>query len=137
MARLNIIICDLCKNMSKVTLPFGITLQSGKGKNKELTKAEICQQCYDATRGRIESDFDLNNSFSSRPRRETGRPANNMPSPEKIEIADGESIVPSNVDNIAPPPRQMKCTHEQTSVIDNEGTKIYLKCKECGEEWEA
>jgi hypothetical protein len=68
---------------------------------------------------------------------ETRRPVNHLPSQDKIEIAEGESIVPSNIDNIAPPPRQMKCSHERTSVMDNRGDKIHLKCKECGEEWEA
>ena len=137
MARLNIIICDLCKSMSKVTLPFGITLQSGKGKNKELTKAEICQKCYDSTRSRIESDFEFNNSFSSRPRTEN-RIASHLSNPDKIEIAAGESIVPSNVDNIAPPP-QKKCLHDEKSIYDYDDVTetSYLRCKECGEEWEA
>ncbi len=132
MARLNIIICDLCKSMSKVTLPFGITLQSGKGKSKELTRAEICQNCYDLTLSRIESDFEFNKSFSTKPRMEVG-----TISPDKIEIAVGESIVPSNLDNVAPPPQKMQCTHMHTSLMDDEGTKLHLKCKDCGEEWEA
>lgn len=136
MARHNIIICDLCKNISKVTLPFGMTLQSGKGKNREITKAEICQKCYDSTRSRIESDFEFNNSFSSRPRMETRGAVSHLPSSDKIEIAAGESIVPSNIDNIAPPP-QKKCFHEHTSLTDDDGEKSYLKCKDCGEEWEA
>lgn len=101
MARLNIIICDLCKNMSKATLQFGLTLQSGKGKNKEVKRAEICQKCYDVLIKKIESDFEFNNNFS-------------LPRVEKVEIAEGESMVPSNINNVAPPP-QPTCPHDKTS----------------------
>ena len=114
--------------MSKATLPFNITLQSGKGKNKEVTKAEICQQCYDATCSRIESEFEFNNDFSQKTRSGALSPA--------IEITKGESIVPSNVDNIKPPP-QPKCLHDRKSILEDDGEKTYLKCNECGEEWEA
>ena len=133
MARLNIIICDICKGMSNVTLLFGVTLQSGKGKNKELTKAEICQKCYDDLTSRIKSDFDFDNSFSSRPRLEKNRTAL-LPSPLKVEIAEGESIVPSNVNNITPPPQPM-CLHDRKSFVEDK--EDYLRCRDCGEEWKA
>ena len=120
MARLNIIICDLCKSMSKVTLPFCITLQSGKGKNREVNKAEICQGCYDNLYKKIESDFEFNNSFSSQPRM------------EKVDITHGESIVPSNLNNVAPPP-QPSCLHDRTSFDPPSN----IRCRDCGEEWRA
>jgi hypothetical protein len=135
MARLNIIICDLCKGMSKVTLPYGMTLQSGKGKDREVTKAEICQKCYEDLSQRIQSDFDFNNSFSSRPRKDI-KPAAELSPIDIIEIAKGENMVPSNIDNIAPPP-QPKCLHGATSIIDDDGVTTQLKCRDCGEEWKA
>jgi len=60
-----------------------------------------------------------------------------MPTPEIIEIGKGETIVPSNIDNIAPTPQKVKCLHGKSSLVDVKGTISYLKCKECGEEWEA
>ena len=86
MAHLKIIICDLCKKISKAALPFMLTLQSGKGKGKEVTKAEICCPCYDKLYERIQSEFKFD-SFS-------------QSHVEKIEIANGESIVKSNLNNI-------------------------------------
>lgn len=120
MARLSIIICDLCKSMSKVTLPFCITLQSGKGKTKEVKKADICQGCYDNLYKKIEHDFEFNNSFLPQPK------------VEKVDIAEGESIVPSNLNNIVPPPRP-SCLHDRTSFEPPND----IKCKDCGEEWKA
>ena len=118
MAKLNIIICDLCKNVSKVELPFTITLQSGKGKDKEVTKAEICIECYNELYKRIELDFDFNNSLTPQPRKT-----------EKIEI-DGEVIVPSNLNTAAT--QKLKCQHERTSFDPPN-----LICRDCGEEWRA
>jgi len=130
MARLNIIICDLCKGISKVTLQYILTLQSGKGKDKEVTKAEICPTCHEDLIGRVKSEFEFNNSFSSKPRREH----RTTPSQDVIEIVEGESIVASNVDNIAPPP-QPRCLHDRKSFIEDK--EDYLRCRDCGEEWKA
>jgi len=121
MARLNIIICDLCKQMSKVTLSFALTLQSGKGKDKEVTKSEICQKCYDNLKGRIKSDFDFNNSFSPQPRVEI------------IDIANGEVIVPSKLNTVIAPPPQPSCLHEIKSFEPPNN----VRCRDCGEEWKA
>jgi len=117
-ARLNIIICDLCKSISSATLPFALALQSGKGKDKEQTKAEICQKCYDSIYKKIESDFDFNKSLKPQPRL------------EKIEITEGESIVPSK--NITSVPLEHKCPHDKTSFDPPN-----LRCRDCGEEWRA
>lgn len=120
MAKLNIIICDLCQNMSKVELPFTLTLQSGKGKDKEITKAEICITCYNELYKRIELDFDLNNSLIPQPR-----------SMEKIKIAEGESIVPSRTNTVIAAPKP-QCYHDKTSYDPPN-----ITCKDCGEEWKA
>jgi len=106
--------------MSKATLQFGLTLQSGKGKTKEVKKSEICQECYDRLYKKIENEFEFNNSFSSQPRM------------EKVEIAEGESIVPSNINNVVPPP-EPSCLHEKTSFDPPNN----IRCRDCGEEWKA
>ena len=119
MAKLNIIICDLCQSISKVELPFTITLQSGKGKDKEVTKAEICITCYNELYKRVELDFDFNNSLTPQPRKT-----------ERVEITDGETIVPSNLNIVAT--QEQKCYHDKTSYDPPN-----LTCKDCGEEWKA
>jgi hypothetical protein len=107
--------------MSKVSLSFTLVLQSGKNKDKEVTKSEICQNCYDDLYGSIKSDFEVNNSF----------PLPQTENPKKIEITKGETIVPSNTDNIALPP-QPKCYHDKKSFDEP-----YVTCRDCGEKWRA
>lgn len=125
MARFSIIVCDLCPKISKEELPYSLALQKGKGKDKEVTKAEICSSCFSTLIEKIESDFDLNQL-----------PQNNeqvMQIGEQKVIADGETLVPSNLDNVAKLPGRIEqtCGHEKTSFEPPNN----VKCKECGDEW--
>jgi len=119
MARLSIIICDLCKSMSKETLPFMLSLQSGKGKNKEVTKAEICSTCLNELKSKIESEFNITNNFSQETK------------VEKKEIAAGETIVASQLNNVTAAPARPECTHDANEFEPPNN----LTCKDCGEQW--
>lgn len=123
MARLSIIVCDLCRTVSNEELPYSLTLQKGRGKGKEVVKAEICSTCFSSFVEKIESDFDINQL-----------PQNKTPKVlEKKVIAEGETVVPSNIDNITEIPSEYadKCPHNKTSFEPPNRAK----CRECGEEW--
>lgn len=103
-----------------------MTLQKGKGKNKEVFRAEICSTCFDVLTQKITSEIDLNQLPQS------GAGANNIPVEKKV-IADGETLVPSSLDNVAPAPARQSsvCRHEQASF---EPPGI-VKCRKCGDTW--
>lgn len=60
MARLSIIVCDLCKKMAEST-NHKLQIASGRGDGKVAQKAEICQACFDDLKRRLDSSVSLNN----------------------------------------------------------------------------
>lgn len=133
MARLSIIVCDLCnvpshtirKGTSKEELPYNLSLQQGKGKDKEVHKAEICKKCFDGIITKLSDDFNVNTL-----------PQINMKQvvniPPKV-IAEGETIVPSSAENITdlPSKNENTCSHEKAS-FEPPGK---MKCRDCEFEW--
>ncbi len=124
MAKLSIIICDLCKKINEAKEEYLLTIQVGKGKDREVTKAEICSTCYEKLSDAINSEFE----FNKLPQQQ------NSPG---IEIGRGENIVPSNINNVAPPPQLQvdKCKHDSRSLTPV-GETTWFVCRDCGHEWE-
>ena len=106
MARINLIICDLCKKPNNSELY--LSLQDGRGKNKKVVKAEICQLCFEKLTN------DINREYSLEPQKRLG---------------EGETIIPSKAENIVKNPRP-KCYHDNNSY-----EPPYFICKDCGEKW--
>jgi len=130
MATMNLSICDLCKLVSKDGLPFRFTLQKKGKKGAANIKAEICQVCFDDFSSRIESEisFEQLNKSATKPPRQ-------MKSVDGLRmIQDNIAVVPSAMDYDTAYNRsgQSKCGHEKTSF-----DPPYIKCKECGDQWEA
>ena len=114
MARSAITVCDLCNKIVE-DADFKLVLSSGKGKDKEVTKAEICLDCYEKIKSAIESSFDFNSDFS--------RPV--------INVLKGENIVPSTINNVTAAPQLKKsCSHEKKSYEPPD-----ITCLDCGHAW--
>lgn len=60
MARLSIIVCDLCKKMAEST-NHKLQIVGGRGDDKVVSKAEICQACFDDIKRRLDSTVSLSN----------------------------------------------------------------------------
>lgn len=46
MARLNVVMCDLCKKISKTDEPGLLKATRGRGESKQVINAEVCDSCF-------------------------------------------------------------------------------------------
>ena len=125
MAKLNLIICDLCNGLNKCKIPYVLSLAAGKGQDREVKKAEICKNCYDQLSDDIDSEFDLTN-FSPNPKSQA------------VDLGAGQTIIPSQVNNIAPPPgrqAESKCAHDRKSMELDEKDISWFTCRDCDHKW--
>lgn len=108
MARLSVIICDLCKKLSQSA---GNKLQLFSGKKLDV-KGEICQKCFDDIKAKFSAEVNLETL--------------NQPTARKVH--DG-AIVPSTADNVAASPRRATtgCVHKNTKF-----QSPFIICEDCG-----
>lgn len=113
MARLNIIVCDLCGTSQKTDLEGRLTIKFGDIKPH---KAEICEVCVSDLLTRLNSDKVLQTP---------------KPSIKPKVLDNGEVIVPSALTNEQIKHSNQKkpvCAHERTSFEES-----HLVCKDCGD----
>jgi hypothetical protein len=62
MARLNVVLCDFCKNISKTDVePAKLRIVKGRGEDKINIQAEICDACLENFKKKIEQPVSLEN----------------------------------------------------------------------------
>lgn len=109
MARLSIIVCDLCKKMAEAT-DNKLQISSGKGDEKVVHKAEICQMCFDELRAKLDSSVSLDRiTQQSRP------------------IAQPSEPVTPIATRRRPPPDG--CTHSNSKF-----NSPFVTCLDCGDQ---
>lgn len=125
MAKFNLSLCDYCHKLSKKEFNHFLILRKGKAKGGELTKAEICEECFDKFLSRIEAEVTLDG---------TNNPIKPTTNKNQIQLDDDAAIVPSNTDydTAYNKPTGVTCKHENTSFDPPNVT-----CKKCGEVWTA
>jgi len=145
MARISLVICDLCKEKIEDEAIFGIVLTS---RDEMGTNGEICKNCFRSLLSRLKSSPET--VLQTRLRTQGG--PNNSPQslrcigvqdggsgvvlgvsdavshPEgSKELSDGEFKVPSQAHTI--PREKSSCNHDRKSFADN-GEVICLECSE-------
>ena len=139
MANMNLLICDLCTKIKK-NLVYKLVLQhkdSRKAAHKEAglkpIRAEICQDCFDRLSSKIESEINLEEINKIQRKSITTQDWEEEPAVIKV-LDDGSSIVPSKTDYDPGhnKPASSACSHDKTSFDPPN-----VRCRDCGEEWEA
>lgn len=104
MAKLNIFVCDLCKQISLIS-NCKLTLISGRGKDRVTIKAEMCEKCEAGLRNKIDAEVNLEQAH---------------PTPSR-----SEPLTP--VASRRAPPDLSKCQHKNTSF-----NSPFITCQDCG-----
>ncbi len=111
MARINIVVCDLCGETQKASIDNKLSIKVGKDKPR---KAEVCAACTKDILERLDAD---KTTIQPKKTKQTGD--------------NGEIIVPSALTNERIKHSNQKkvvCAHERTSFEPPD-----LICKDCGD----
>ena len=67
MARLNVVLCDLCKKISKTDSPAILKAVKGRGEDKQVISAELCNSCFDDIKAKVDKIVSLDTITSGQP----------------------------------------------------------------------
>jgi hypothetical protein len=128
---MNLSICDLCNSIGRGSLPFRFTLHDrAKNKGGAIARAEICDACCERLMSQLEQELSFEQINKPQP--------STMQAPKRqpvlaTKIDEDTTMVPSAMDySRRDNTPESKCSHPETSY-----DPPYLKCKKCGEQWEA
>lgn len=115
MSSIRVYICATCNRTSKDKFDAKLSLNKGKGENKQCRRTLVCDVCFEEFLAKIDDELDINEIFNNSTRIKS--------------IDDGEKIIPSKAPPGGSRPNN-NCPHEKSSY-----EHPYIICKSCGEEW--
>jgi len=110
MAKISINICDLCKKLANEDFSYALAIGRSGKTLKDIRRGDICNECYDSLKKRLEGSFDLNNT-------QDRAEAKIVPSAGKTPIA-GKTIQ-----------TEPECTHDRNHF---DADKNLVICRDCG-----
>jgi len=132
MARISMILCDLCKQEIKYEdgTDYGIILFKLKENKEKKEEGEICLKCYRSLLNRVKSPCGLPKKTETKtePKIKDSKDTNVESTRKEInQIAEGEYRVPSRAHLIKH--KESECSHDKKTFI---GDGKFM-CKECKE----
>lgn len=116
MARLNVVLCDLCKKISKTDSPATLKAVKGRGDDKQVISAELCSDCFDSLKAKIDTVVNLDTLTGAPTKRHEypGEPGN-TPHELRTPIASRRR------------PELNACKH-----LNSDFKHPFITCRDCG-----